>query len=81
VVGSAKIFADGYLEKEENEKVFDVFLNLCITGTLISLFLLKDKISLNIIDANEPDVCFLKFNLNRWLIIITFRTQSNFRNL
>jgi hypothetical protein len=60
VIGSAKIFADGYLEKEENEKVFDVFLNLCITGTSILPFLLIEKISLNMIDANEPDVCCLK---------------------
>jgi hypothetical protein len=38
VIGSAKIFADGYLEKEENEKLFDVFLNLCIAGTFIIIF-------------------------------------------
>ena len=46
-IGSAQIFGDSYIEKEENGKICDVFLQLLTT---------TDKIILNSIDANEPDV-------------------------
>lgn len=46
-LGSAQIFSDTYLEKEENGKLFDVIMQ----------YLTSDKIVLNSIDANEPDVC------------------------
>ncbi|KAJ3103388.1 Intraflagellar transport protein 52 [Phlyctochytrium bullatum] len=46
VVGSGQMFSDAYLDKEENGKLFDVLIQL----------LTSDKISLNNIDANEPDV-------------------------
>lgn len=46
VVGSAQIFADQYIDKDENGKLFDVIIQL----------LTSDKISLNSIDANEPDI-------------------------
>jgi intraflagellar transport protein 52 len=45
-IGSGHIFSDAYLDKEENAKLFDVFLQLLSTS----------KITLNTIDANEPDV-------------------------
>jgi len=45
-IGSAHMFADAYLDREENGKLFDVFLD----------FLTSEKIVLNSIDANEPDV-------------------------
>ncbi|KAJ3058038.1 Intraflagellar transport protein 52, partial [Quaeritorhiza haematococci] len=40
------MFSDQYIEKEENGKLFDVIVQ----------FLTSDKIVLNSIDANEPDV-------------------------
>ncbi|KAI8894454.1 hypothetical protein BC833DRAFT_604835 [Globomyces pollinis-pini] len=45
-LGSAQMFSDSYLEKEENGKLFDVLIQ----------FLTKDNIVLNSIDANEPDI-------------------------
>ena len=30
------MFSDGYIDKEENEKLFDVLLNLCMTGNLVN---------------------------------------------
>ncbi|KAI9353849.1 hypothetical protein BDR26DRAFT_910587 [Obelidium mucronatum] len=47
VVGSGLMFSDSYIEKEENGKLFDV---------LIQLLTSNDKVVLNPIDANEPDV-------------------------
>jgi intraflagellar transport protein 52 len=47
-LGSATIFSDAYIEKEENGKLFDVLLQ----------YIAKDTIVLNSIDANEPDVSF-----------------------
>ncbi|KAJ3041030.1 Intraflagellar transport protein 52 [Rhizophlyctis rosea] len=46
VVGSAHMFSDTYIDKEENGKLFDVLVQFCTS----------DKIVLNSIDANEPDV-------------------------
>ncbi|KAI8613355.1 hypothetical protein BC830DRAFT_1132568 [Chytriomyces sp. MP71] len=46
VVGSGMMFSDTYIEKEENGKLFDVVLQLLTT----------EKIALNPIDANEPDI-------------------------
>ncbi|KAJ3285777.1 Intraflagellar transport protein 52, partial [Borealophlyctis nickersoniae] len=46
VVGSAQMFSDAYIEKEENGKLFDILVEFCTS----------DKIVLNSIDANEPDV-------------------------
>ncbi|KAJ3122027.1 Intraflagellar transport protein 52 [Physocladia obscura] len=46
VVGSGQMFSDTYIEKEENAKLFDVIIQLLTT----------DKIVLNPIDANEPDI-------------------------
>ncbi|KAJ3304684.1 Intraflagellar transport protein 52 [Blyttiomyces sp. JEL0837] len=46
VVGSGLMFSDQYIEKEENGKLFDVLVQ----------FLTTDKISLNTIDAHEPDI-------------------------
>ncbi|KAJ3391955.1 Intraflagellar transport protein 52 [Entophlyctis sp. JEL0112] len=46
VVGSGLMFSDAYIEKEENSKIFDVIMQLLTT----------DKVILNPIDANEPDV-------------------------
>jgi intraflagellar transport protein 52 len=45
-LGSAHMFSDQYIDKEENGKLFDVLIQ----------FLVKNKITLNSIDANEPDV-------------------------
>ncbi|KAI8929594.1 hypothetical protein BC831DRAFT_443325 [Entophlyctis helioformis] len=45
-LGSAQMFSDAYIEKEENGKLFDVLIQ----------FLTSDKIVLNSIDANEPDI-------------------------
>jgi intraflagellar transport protein 52 len=49
-LGSAQMFVDGYLDKEENGKLFDVLVQ----------FLTSNKITLNSIDANEPDVTTIK---------------------
>ncbi|KAJ3076628.1 Intraflagellar transport protein 52 [Podochytrium sp. JEL0797] len=46
VVGSGLMFSDAYIDKEENAKLFDVLIQLLTT----------DKVVLNPIDANEPDV-------------------------
>jgi intraflagellar transport protein 52 len=46
VIGSGQMFSDTYIDKEENGKLFDVLIQ----------FLTTDKIQLNPIDANEPDV-------------------------
>jgi intraflagellar transport protein 52 len=46
--GSAQMFSDQYIDKEENGKIFDIFVQ----------YLTKDKIVMNPIDANEPDVYF-----------------------
>ncbi|KAJ3311687.1 Intraflagellar transport protein 52 [Boothiomyces sp. JEL0838] len=45
-LGSAQMFSDTYIDKEENGKLFDVIIQ----------FLTKDTIILNSIDANEPDI-------------------------
>ncbi|KAJ3114892.1 Intraflagellar transport protein 52 [Phlyctochytrium bullatum] len=46
VLGSAEMFSDKYLEKEENAKVFDAIIKLLTT----------DSIQLNAIDASDPDI-------------------------
>ncbi|KAJ3292985.1 Intraflagellar transport protein 52 [Rhizoclosmatium sp. JEL0117] len=47
VIGSGLMFSDAYIEKEENAKLLDVLINLLTT---------HDKVILNPIDSNEPDV-------------------------
>ncbi|ORY18450.1 hypothetical protein LY90DRAFT_435610 [Neocallimastix californiae] len=46
VVGSILMFSDQYIDKEENGKFLDVIIQ----------WLTTDKIELNSIDANEPDI-------------------------
>ncbi|KAF7260150.1 hypothetical protein EG68_02289 [Paragonimus skrjabini miyazakii] len=46
VVGSAAMFTDSYVTKEDNFKVFEVLLNLLTT----------DSITLNTIDAEDPEI-------------------------
>lgn len=46
VIGSATMFSDQYIEKEENGKLFDVLIQ----------FLVFDKFTLNTIDSAEPDI-------------------------
>ncbi|KAI8847275.1 hypothetical protein BC829DRAFT_396849 [Chytridium lagenaria] len=46
VIGSADMFSDRYIEKEENSKLLDVVIKLLTT----------DSIQLNAIDANDPDI-------------------------
>ena len=46
VIGSAHIFSDSYLDKEENGRLQDVVFR----------WLTSDDISLNSIDAEDPDV-------------------------
>ncbi|KAJ1509606.1 Intraflagellar transport protein 52 [Coelomomyces lativittatus] len=46
VIGSIEMFADNYLEKEDNSKLMQVFLD----------WLTSDRVHLNSIDANEPEV-------------------------
>ncbi|KAF8564175.1 Intraflagellar transport protein [Paragonimus westermani] len=46
VVGSAAMFTDSYVTKEDNFKVFEVLLNLLTT----------DSITLNAIDAEDPEI-------------------------
>ena len=46
VIGSAHIFSDAYLDKEENSRLQDVMFH----------WLTSDEITLNTIDANDPDV-------------------------
>ena len=48
VLGSAHMFSDQYLDKEENSKVQDVLFRLMTT----------DDITLNPIDAEDPEVSF-----------------------
>ncbi|KAI8825976.1 uncharacterized protein EV422DRAFT_491623 [Fimicolochytrium jonesii] len=46
VVASTQMFSDTYIDKEENGKLLDVLIQFCTS----------DKIVLNSIDANEPDI-------------------------
>ena len=46
VMGSAHIFSDQYLDKEENTKLQEVVFR----------WLTSDEISLNSIDADDPEV-------------------------
>ena len=46
VMGSAHIFSDQYLDKEENNKLQEVVFR----------WLTSDEISLNTIDADDPEV-------------------------
>ncbi|TPX35524.1 hypothetical protein SmJEL517_g02137 [Synchytrium microbalum] len=46
VVGSAYTFSDEYIDKDENGKLFDVLIR----------FLTTDRITLNSIDASEPEI-------------------------
>ncbi|KAF5398126.1 Intraflagellar transport protein 52 [Paragonimus heterotremus] len=46
VVGSAAMFTDSYVTKEDNFKIFEVLLNLLTT----------DSITLNTIDAEDPEI-------------------------
>ncbi|KAJ8032906.1 Intraflagellar transport protein 52-like [Holothuria leucospilota] len=46
VVGSVMMFSDQYLDKEENSKIFDVILS----------WLTSDEVSLNAIDAEDPEI-------------------------
>ena len=46
MIGSAHIFADSYLDKEENGRLQEVVFR----------WLTSDDISLNSIDAEDPDV-------------------------
>ena len=50
VLGSVHIFSDQYVEKEENSKILDVIIS----------FLTTDDIKLNQIDAEDPEVRFIK---------------------
>ncbi len=53
VLGSTHMFSDQYLDKEENSKVQDVMFRLLTT----------DEISLNPIDADDPEVRVMIVNL------------------
>lgn len=53
VMGSAHIFSDQYLDKEENAKLQEVVFR----------WLTTDDISLNSIDADDPEVCWC---MNQW---------------
>lgn len=46
VLGSAHMFSDQYLDKEENTKILDVIIN----------YLTSDDIKMNVIDAEDPEV-------------------------
>jgi intraflagellar transport protein 52 len=46
VLGSCHIFSDQYIDKEENNKLFDVILQ----------FLTTDDVHLNVIDAEDPEI-------------------------
>jgi len=46
VIGSSHIFSDQFIDKEENGKLFDVIID----------FLTTDKVQLNNIDAEDPEV-------------------------
>ena len=46
VVGSPAMFADGYVDKEDNFKIFEIILK----------FLTTTEVALNLIDAEDPDV-------------------------
>lgn len=46
VLGSSHMFADQYIEKEENQRFLDVLMN----------FLTAHELQLNAIDADEPEV-------------------------
>ncbi|GAA54155.1 intraflagellar transport protein 52 homolog [Clonorchis sinensis] len=46
VVGSAAMFSDAYVTKEDNLKILEILLN----------YLSKDAIKLNIIDAEDPEI-------------------------
>jgi intraflagellar transport protein 52 len=65
-IGSAQIFGDSYIGKEENGKLCDVFLQLLTTN---------DKIILNLADSNEPDVNYNSYT--RYQTIITCPMSPN----
>ena len=46
VVGSAHVFSDGYIDKEENSKLQEILFK----------WLTTDQVSLNQIDAENPEV-------------------------
>ncbi|WAR24479.1 IFT52-like protein [Mya arenaria] len=46
VLGSAHMFHDQYIDKEENSKILDVLIR----------FLTTDEIKLNVIDADDPEI-------------------------
>lgn len=46
VVGSAAMFTDAYVTKEDNLKIFEVILN----------YLATDTVKLNLIDAEDPEI-------------------------
>ncbi|KAK3591240.1 hypothetical protein CHS0354_010606 [Potamilus streckersoni] len=46
VLGSAHMFHDQYIDKEENSKILEVLIN----------FLTTDEIKLNLIDADDPEI-------------------------
>lgn len=68
-IGSAHLFSDLYLDKEENAKLFDVLLQ----------YLTSTKIVLNSIDANEPDASDPPND--RFLIIIIYQILLNYLRL
>ena len=48
MLGSAHLFSDSYLDKEENGRLQEVLWKL----------MTSDDITLNTIDADDPEVCY-----------------------
>ena len=61
VVGSAHVFSDGYIDKEENSKLQEIIFK----------WLTTDQVSLNQIDAENPEVSeqFISPTLYPWCIV------------
>lgn len=50
-VGSAMMFSDNYIEKEDNMKLFEVLIQ----------YLTTDKVDLNLVDSDDPDITDYNF--------------------
>ena len=51
VLGSAHVFSDQYIDKEDNDKVREIIFS----------FLTSNSVKLNLVDADDPEVLFWYF--------------------
>ena len=61
MVGSAHMFADNYIDKEDNGRIFDVLIQ----------YLTTEEVKLNAIDAEDPEVSVLSFTTTGSFLVTT----------